>query len=84
MSEFSGLNVMNIRRIVRHGIINHHFFKEDVPGVITHSALTAILAGNESMRNSLIVEIDEFWPTAVKVLPPNPQREIVMLTVVIS
>ncbi|KAK8110682.1 O-methyltransferase-domain-containing protein [Apiospora kogelbergensis] len=67
MSEFSGLNVMNIRRIVRHGIINHHFFKEDVPGVITHSALTAILAGNESMRNSLIVEIDEFWPTAVKV-----------------
>ncbi|KAK8088423.1 hypothetical protein PG997_003384 [Apiospora hydei] len=66
MSEFSGLNVMNVRRIVRHAVINHHFFKEDTPGVITHSALTAALVGSESMRNSLIVELDEFWPAAVK------------------
>ncbi|KAK7924323.1 hypothetical protein PG985_006377 [Apiospora marii] len=66
MSAFSGLNVMNVRRIVRHAIINHHFFKEDTPGVITHSALTAALAGSEAMRNSLVVELDEFWPAAVK------------------
>lgn len=69
MSTFSGLNVMNVRRIVRHAIINHHFFKEDTPGVITHSALTAALAGSEAMRNSLAVELDEFWPAAVKVTP---------------
>ncbi|KAK8055068.1 O-methyltransferase [Apiospora rasikravindrae] len=67
MSKFSGLNVMNVRRIVRHAIINHHFFKEDTPGVITHSALTAILADNELARNSLVVELDEFWPAAVRV-----------------
>lgn len=67
MSKFSGLNVMNVRRIIRHAIINHHFFREDVPGVITHSALTAVLAGDEVMRNSLIVELDEFWPAGVKV-----------------
>ncbi|KAI6089775.1 S-adenosyl-L-methionine-dependent methyltransferase [Hypoxylon rubiginosum] len=66
MSKFSGLNVMNVRRIIRHAIINHHFFREDVPGVITHSALTAVLAGDEVMRNSLIVELDEFWPAGVK------------------
>ncbi|KAI1771117.1 S-adenosyl-L-methionine-dependent methyltransferase [Hypoxylon cercidicola] len=66
MSKFSGLNVMNVRRIVRHAIINHHFFREDIPGVITHSALTAVLAGDELMRNSLIVELDEFWPAGVK------------------
>ncbi|KAK7950948.1 uncharacterized protein PG986_006676 [Apiospora aurea] len=66
MSGFSGLKVMNVRRIVRHAIINHHFFKEDTSGVVTHSALTAALAGSESMRNSLIVELDEFWPAAVK------------------
>ncbi|KAI1394365.1 S-adenosyl-L-methionine-dependent methyltransferase [Hypoxylon trugodes] len=66
MSKFSGLNVVNVRRIVRHAIINHHWFREDAPGVITHSALTAILATDPVMRNSMIVELDEFWPAAVK------------------
>jgi hypothetical protein len=66
MSEFSGLNVKNVRRIVRHAIINHRFFREDVPGTITHSALTAVLAGDEMARNSLVVELDEFWPAGVK------------------
>ncbi|ETS76496.1 hypothetical protein PFICI_11883 [Pestalotiopsis fici W106-1] len=66
MSEFSGLSVRNVRRIVRHGIINHYFFQEKSPGVITHSALTAILASDEVMRNSLRVELDEFWPAGVK------------------
>ncbi|OTA92758.1 hypothetical protein M434DRAFT_31515 [Hypoxylon sp. CO27-5] len=66
MSKFSGLNVKNVRRIVRHAIINHHFFREDTPGVITHSALTAIISRDELTRNSLIVEMDEFWPAGVK------------------
>lgn len=69
MSKFSGLSVMNVRRIVRHAIINHHFFQENTPGVITHSALTTSLASDEGMRNSLIVELDEFWPAGVKVRP---------------
>ncbi|KAL7621383.1 hypothetical protein AAE478_008705 [Parahypoxylon ruwenzoriense] len=66
MARFSGLNVTNVRRIVRHAIVNHHFFQENTPGVITHSALTAVLAGDELMRNALIVELDEFWPAGVK------------------
>ncbi|KAF7532284.1 hypothetical protein G7054_g8114 [Neopestalotiopsis clavispora] len=66
MAEFSGLTVRNVRRLVRHGIINHYFFQENTPGVITHSALTAILASDDVMRNSLRVELDEFWPAGVK------------------
>ncbi|KAH8879499.1 S-adenosyl-L-methionine-dependent methyltransferase [Thozetella sp. PMI_491] len=66
MSKFSGLNVMNVRRIVRHAIINHHFFQENVPGEIRHSALTALLASDELTRNHLLVELDEFWPAGVK------------------
>ncbi|KAI4596367.1 hypothetical protein KJ359_005496 [Pestalotiopsis sp. 9143b] len=66
MAEFSGLSVRNVRRIVRHGIINHYFFQENTPGVITHSALTAILASDPAMKNSLRVELDEFWPAGVK------------------
>jgi hypothetical protein len=68
MSQFSGLSVMNVRRIVRHAIISHRFFQENTPGVITHSALTAILATDELMRNSLVVELDEFWPVGFKVI----------------
>ncbi|KAH9889151.1 S-adenosyl-L-methionine-dependent methyltransferase [Xylariomycetidae sp. FL2044] len=66
MSEFSGLSVANVRRIVRHAVINHHFFQEKTPGVICHSALTAILASDEMARNGLVVELDEFWPAGVK------------------
>lgn len=65
MSEFSGLNERNVRRIVRHGIINHRFFREDEPGVVTHSSLTAILVKDQAARNSLVVELDEFWPAGV-------------------
>ncbi|KAI0602839.1 S-adenosyl-L-methionine-dependent methyltransferase [Biscogniauxia sp. FL1348] len=66
MSKFSGLNVMNVRRIVRHAVINHYVFREDTPGVITHSALSAMLATDEMTRNALVVELDEFWPAGVK------------------
>ncbi|KAI0378115.1 S-adenosyl-L-methionine-dependent methyltransferase [Hypomontagnella monticulosa] len=66
MSRFSGLSVRNVRRIVRHAVINHYFFQEAQPGVITHSALTAVLAEDDVTRNSLIVELDEFWPAGVK------------------
>ncbi|KAI0548226.1 S-adenosyl-L-methionine-dependent methyltransferase [Xylaria curta] len=66
MSQYCGLNVIHVRRIVRHAIINHHFFQEKTPGVITHSALTAILADDDLARNSLVVELDEFWPAGVK------------------
>ncbi|XXH02516.1 hypothetical protein Hte_008892 [Hypoxylon texense] len=66
MSQFSGLSVRNVRRIVRHAIINHYFFQEAQPGIITHSGLTAVLAEDEAVRNSLIVELDEFWPAGVK------------------
>ena len=67
MSQFSGLSVMNVRRLIRHASLNHRFFEEKTPGVITHSALTAVLAGDEMERNALVVKLDEFWPAGVMV-----------------
>ncbi|KAJ8131865.1 hypothetical protein O1611_g1765 [Lasiodiplodia mahajangana] len=66
MSKFSGLNVKNVKRIVRHAIINHRFFQEDNPGEITHSALTAVLVNDEVARNGLVVMADamEKWPNS--------------------
>jgi hypothetical protein len=67
MSEFSGLTTDNVRRIVRHAIVHHRFFQEKKPGVITHSALTAVLASDNIIRNYLVVQLDEFWPAGAKV-----------------
>lgn len=66
MSEFSGLDVKNVRRIVRHAIINHRFFHEKALGEITHSALTAVLVNDPVARNRLVVGLEEFWPAGVK------------------
>ena len=73
ISQLSGLNVMNVRRIIRHAIINHRIFQEKKPGVITHSGLSALLATDEAVRNALIVGLDEFWPAGIKV-PTSPRR----------
>lgn len=67
MSAFSGLSETNVRRLVRHAVLNHRFFREETPGVVTHSALTAILNRDDLARNALVVELDEFWPAACKV-----------------
>lgn len=67
MAAFSGLSIMNVKRIVRHAIVNHRYFQEKSPGVISHSALTAVLAGDDLARNALMVELDEFWPAGVRV-----------------
>jgi len=78
MSEFSGLTVDNVQRIVRHAIVHHRFFQEKELGVITHSALTAVLASDDIMRNALVVELDEFWPAGGKVnLPLIPHAAVV-------
>jgi hypothetical protein len=67
MSRFSGLSVMNIKRIVRHAILNHRFFQEKTPGIIMHSALTAILAKDALARNAMVVQLEEFFPAGIKV-----------------
>ncbi|KAI9703100.1 MAG: hypothetical protein M1820_005972 [Bogoriella megaspora] len=66
MSKYSGINTMNVRRVVRHAIMNHRLFQEKTSGIITHSALTAVLAGDRLVRNALVVELDEFWPAGVQ------------------
>ncbi|KAI0151771.1 S-adenosyl-L-methionine-dependent methyltransferase [Xylariaceae sp. FL1272] len=65
MSEFSGLDENIVKRLVRHAIINHRYFQENAPDVISHSALTAVLVNDPMARNRLVVALDEFWPAGV-------------------
>lgn len=67
MSQFSGLSLMNIKRVIRHAILNHRFFQEKKPGIITHSAPTAVLVSDDLARNAMIVQLEEFCPAGVKV-----------------
>jgi acyl dehydratase len=66
MSKHSGLSVRNVTRIIRHAIINHRFFEEPRPGIIVHSALTALLARDNLVRTSLQTTLGEFWPAGVR------------------
>ncbi|KAI1264672.1 S-adenosyl-L-methionine-dependent methyltransferase [Xylariaceae sp. FL1019] len=65
MSHSSGVDVKIVKRLVRHAIINHRFFREDAPGEVSHSALTAILVKDPVARNELVVALDEFWPAGM-------------------
>ncbi|KAF2735515.1 S-adenosyl-L-methionine-dependent methyltransferase [Polyplosphaeria fusca] len=67
MSQYSGLSAKQVRRFVKHAILNHRLFQEKSPGVITHSALTAVLASEEIARNAFVVQLDEFWPAGIRV-----------------
>lgn len=67
ISQATGLTEKNVTRIIRHAIINHKMFDEPTPGVVVHSGLTAILKKDESVRNSLLFMLDEFWPAGVQV-----------------
>jgi hypothetical protein len=58
---------MNVKRVVRHAILNHRFFEEKQPGIITHSAPSAMLASDELARNAMIVQLEEFVPAGIKV-----------------
>jgi hypothetical protein len=53
-------------RLVRHAIINHHFFQEPKPGVIIHSGLTVLLNKDKLVRNAFAFMLDEFWPAGVR------------------
>lgn len=59
---------MNVKRIVRHAILIHRFFQEKTPGIITHSAPSAVIARDELARNALIVQLEEFVPAGFKVI----------------
>jgi hypothetical protein len=67
IADFSGLNAYDVRRLVRHGILNHYLFEEPSPGVIRHSALTKALAEDPHLRDATQNAVEEFLPSSNKV-----------------
>ncbi|KAJ4298318.1 hypothetical protein N0V90_006218 [Kalmusia sp. IMI 367209] len=68
IADASGLNAYDVRRLIRHGILNHHLFEEPSPGVVKHSALTKALAKDPDLRDAIQNAVEEFLPSSYRLV----------------
>ena len=66
ISAKCNLNVIDLRRILRHGMTNH-IFKEPRKGVVAHTAASKLLAEDPSTRDFVGVRCEEMFPAAARV-----------------
>ncbi|KID63532.1 O-methyltransferase, family 2, partial [Metarhizium hybridum] len=60
-----GVDCAALTRILRLGIA-HRVFNEPRPGVITHSAVSKLIADDSSVADWLGANVDDMWPSAEK------------------
>lgn len=58
LSKAVGLNVIDLRRIVRHAMCNH-IFREPRPDYMIHTATSKLLAESELMQNFVGISMEE-------------------------
>lgn len=58
LSKAVGLNVIDLRRIVRHAMCNH-IFREPRPDHVAHTATSKLLAESELMQNFVGISMEE-------------------------
>lgn len=66
IAEGCDLNVLDVRRILRHAMSNH-IFKEPRKGVVAHTAVSKILAQDPQMQAWTGVCVEDMWPSAAQV-----------------
>ncbi|KAB8295923.1 hypothetical protein EYC80_008743 [Monilinia laxa] len=62
-----GLDVINVRRFMRHAMSNR-IFQEVDPEVVSHTAASKMLAEDQSMMDWVGVCVEECWPSAGKTI----------------
>ena len=67
LADKCGLQVHDLRRIVRYAIVYHHVFCEPRKGIVAHSAASKALAEDKRMQNAVGLGLEEMWPAYVKV-----------------
>ena len=65
ISEASGINVVNLRRIMRYAMTNY-IFREPVAGVVVHTASSQLMAEDELTKNALVTMSSEGFGAAAK------------------
>ena len=67
MSQASGLNVVDLQRLLRHAMTNH-IFQEPRAGVVAHTATSRLLAENESIEDCIGIFAEEKFKASASVL----------------
>ena len=66
ISAHCGLNVIDLRRILRYAMTNY-IFCEPRPGVVAHTALSRVLAQNQRLRDYIGIVCEERFPASARV-----------------
>ena len=73
LSVACGLNETDLRRLVRHAMMNHVFQERD--GRIAHTAASRILAENPTKRDIIGIMCEELFPGSSRVRQPGNYGE---------
>ena len=74
LSERCGLNVVNLKRILRHAMAHHRMFREPRKGIVAHTAGSRNLAENEPMREWIGLTVAETWQSSSRVRCHHPGK----------
>ncbi|PQE14635.1 O-methyltransferase protein [Rutstroemia sp. NJR-2017a BVV2] len=72
IAEKVGLDIINVRRLLRHAMTNR-IFQEVKPGVIAHTAASKILAEDQAMADWVGFCVEDMWPASEKTIPALDQ-----------
>nr|POE49518.1 o-methyltransferase gsfb [Quercus suber] len=81
LSETTGLNVVDLRRVLRHAMCNH-IFDEPRTGYVVHTAASRLLAENKLMYDFTGIGTEEKFPSAPRV--SYPDTKAMMIEVVLN
>ena len=70
ISANCGLNVIDLRRILRYAMTNH-IFREPRAGFVAHTALSRVLAQNSRLRDYIGMVCEERFPASARVKCPD-------------
>ena len=70
ISTSCGLNVVDLRRILRYAMTNY-IFREPKTGIVAHTALSRVLAQDTRLRNYVGMVCEERFPASARVECPT-------------
>ena len=73
ISERSGLNLVDLRRIMRHAMTNH-IFCEPREGAVAHTAASRLLAENKAVEDFVGALSEEKFKAAANVISFDPSN----------
>ncbi|KAF7865216.1 hypothetical protein EAF04_006193 [Stromatinia cepivora] len=68
-----GLDIVNVKRFMRHAMTNR-IFQEVEPNVVAHTAASKLLAEDQPMKDWVGMCVEEIWPAVVSIIDALSQH----------